>query len=76
MDFANDSQEYIDCELDTLINKAATNGFSEAGVKRLKNSIDKYKQIFKLRPRTGGPVRVPPTKMEQDGTKLPVTVKA
>lgn len=70
--FGNDSQEDIDRKLDKRVDEAAMNGLSDAVVRRLKESNDKYKQILRLRLRTGGPAKDPPMKIELDPIRPPV----
>lgn len=55
VEFGDDSQEHIEQELNNRTDEAATNRLSNTGVRKLKVSIEKYKQIFKLGLGTGEP---------------------
>lgn len=75
VDFGDDLQKGKNGDFDKQTIEAAANGLSGTGIKRLKESIKIHKQIFKLRRGTGGPVNVPPRKVELDVARQPVRPK-
>ena len=76
IDIGDDPDSDLDETLNNLVMEAQGNGLSEAGLERLRELLQKYRKIFRLRLGASEPAQVAPMKIQLKEGLNPVRVKA